>query len=133
MSCFIKKCLMQNLAKELCFLFSFSSNFQHSFISLYWNLVWFFCNIQPVNFVGVFCWIFLLFDFFCSNCYYHFKCVWSGMPKLSKLQIDSVILMGMIKHSRSSQNSKFAMLFKYLKKTLKMKLIFCLEINLKVS
>ena len=34
----------------------------------------------------------------------------------SLLQIDSMILMGMIKHSQSSQNSKFAMSLQYLEK-----------------
>ena len=102
---FIQKSLLQYLAKELCFLCSFSSNFQHSFISLYWNLVWFFCNIQPVNFVGFFCWIFLLFDFFfvqiaiiilsvcgqvCPN-YPNCKLIvwfwwgWSSIPKVPKI------------------------------------------------
>ena len=37
----------------------------------------------------------------------------------SLLQIDSMILMGMIKHSQSSQNSKFAMSLQYLKKEVK--------------
>ena len=32
------------------------------------------------------------------------------------LQIDTMILMGMVKHSQSSQNSKFAMSLQYLKK-----------------
>ena len=32
------------------------------------------------------------------------------------LQIDTVILIGMIKHSQSSQNSKFAMSLQYIKK-----------------
>ena len=34
----------------------------------------------------------------------------------SLLQIDIMILMGMFKHSQSSQNSKFAMSLQYLKK-----------------
>ena len=33
----------------------------------------------------------------------------------SSLQIDTMILKGMVKHSQSSQNSKFAMFLKYLK------------------
>ena len=37
----------------------------------------------------------------------------------SLLQIDSMILMGIVKHSKSSQNSKFAMSWKYLKKEVK--------------
>ena len=39
------------------------------------------------------------------------------------LQIDSMILMGMVKHC---QSSKFAMSLQCLKKKLKMKLIFCM-------
>ena len=34
----------------------------------------------------------------------------------SLLQIDSVILMGMVKHCQSSQNSEFAISLQYLKK-----------------
>ena len=37
----------------------------------------------------------------------------------SLLQIDSMILKGMVKHSQSSQNSKFAMSLQYLKKEVK--------------
>ena len=37
----------------------------------------------------------------------------------SLLQIDSMILMGMVKHSQSSQNSKVAMFLWYLKKEVK--------------
>ena len=37
----------------------------------------------------------------------------------SLLQIDSMVLMGMVKHSQSSQNSKFAMSLQYLKKEVK--------------
>ena len=51
----------------------------------------------------------------------------------SLLQIDSMILMGMVKHSQSSQNSKFAMFHNILKKKLEMKLIFCMQINIKIS
>ena len=36
--------------------------------------------------------------------------------KLKSLQIDTMILMGMVKHSQSSQSSKFAMSLQYLKK-----------------
>ena len=35
-----------------------------------------------------------------------------------------MILIGMVKHSQSSHNSKFAMSLQYLKKKLEMKLIF---------
>ena len=34
----------------------------------------------------------------------------------SLIQIDAMILIGMVKHSQSSQNSKFAMSLQYLKK-----------------
>ena len=92
-----------------------------------------------------------------------FRCSWPGMPKLPKitsllfllyclkkevsdevdflhadkhqsyLQIDTMILMGMVKQSQSSQNSKFAMSLQYLKKKkLEIKLIFCMQINIKV-
>ena len=77
-----------------------------------------------------------------SNCYYHFRCVLPGMPKSPKitsllflcniliwffdadkheslLQSDSMILMVMVKHSQSSQNSKFAMSLQYLRKEVK--------------
>ena len=94
-----------------------------------------------------------------SNCYYHFRCIWPGMPKLLKknmfaislqylkkelideidflhadkyeslLAIDSMILMWMTKHSQSSQNSKFAMYLNISKKKLKIKLSFCMQIN----
>ena len=37
----------------------------------------------------------------------------------SLLQIDSIILMGIIKHSQSFQNGKFAMSLQYLKKEVK--------------
>ena len=37
----------------------------------------------------------------------------------SSLQIDTMILMGMVKHSQSSQNSKFAMFLQYLKEEVK--------------
>ena len=46
------------------------------------------------------------------------------------LQIDSMILMGMVKHY---QNSKFTTFVQYLKKKLKMKLIFYMQINIKVA
>ena len=42
--------------------------------------------------------------------------------------------MGLVKHSRGSQNSKFAMPLQYLIKELQgLKMIFCLQINIKVS
>ena len=96
-----------------------------------------------------------------SNWYYHFRCVWPGMPKLPKItsfiflwnilkkkwlmklifymQIKMEIsyklilwfLMGMVKHSQRSQNSKFAMSLQYLEKEVRMKLIFGLQKNSK--
>ena len=42
-------------------------------------------------------------------------------------------LMEVVKHSRSSQNSKFAVSLQYLKKEVGMKLTFCMQINIKVS
>ena len=42
----------------------------------------------------------------------------------SMLQIDTMILMGMVKHSQSSQNSKFAMSLQYLKKEVRDKVDF---------
>ena len=49
------------------------------------------------------------------------------------LPIDSRILMEMVKHSQNSQSSKFAMSLQYPKKKLKVKLIFCMQINIKIS
>ena len=40
------------------------------------------------------------------------------------LQIDSMILIGMLKHSKCSQNSKFALYLQYLKKEVKVKVYF---------
>ena len=42
-----------------------------------------------------------------------------GDKQESLLQIDSKILMGMVKHSQSTQNSKFALSLQYLKKEVK--------------
>ena len=42
----------------------------------------------------------------------------------SLLQIDTMILIGMVKHSRSSQNSKFPMSLQYLKKEFRDKIDF---------
>ena len=52
----------------------------------------------------------------------------AGKPE-SLLQIDN---MGMVENPQSSQNSKFAMSLQYLKKKLKLKLIFCMQSFLKV-
>ena len=48
----------------------------------------------------------------------------------SFLQIDTMIFRGMVKHSQSLQNSKFVISLQYLKN---MRLIFCMQINIKVS
>ena len=44
----------------------------------------------------------------------------------SFLQIDTMILIGMIKHSQSSQNSKFAMSLQYIKKEVRIMVDFLL-------
>ena len=49
------------------------------------------------------------------------------------LQTVTMILMGMVRYSQSSQNSKFVISLQYLKKKLEMKLIFCLWISIKIS
>ena len=43
------------------------------------------------------------------------------------------LLMGMIKHSQSTQSNKFAISLQYLKKKLRMEFIFCMQKNIKVS
>ena len=43
------------------------------------------------------------------------------------------LLMGMIKHSQITQSNKFAIYLQYLKKNLGMEVIFCMQINIKVS
>ena len=43
-----------------------------------------------------------------------------------------MILMGMVKHFQSSQNSKFAMSLQYLKEEVRDE-IFCMQVNIKVS
>ena len=45
------------------------------------------------------------------------------------LQIDTMILIGIVKHSQSSQNIKFAMSLHYLKKEVRGQVDFCMEIN----
>ena len=44
---------------------------------------------------------------------------WHADKHESLLQIDSIILIGMAKHLQSSQNSKFAIPFQYLKTEVK--------------
>ena len=51
------------------------------------------------------------------------------LSKKNLLQIDTMILMEMVKHFQSYQNSKFAIS----KKELEMKLIFCMQINIKMA
>ena len=43
------------------------------------------------------------------------------------------LLMGMIKHSQSTQSNKFAISLQYLKKKLGMEFIFCMQKNIKIS
>ena len=45
------------------------------------------------------------------------------------LQIDTMILIGIVKHSQSSQNIKFTMSLHYLKKEVRGEVDFCMEIN----
>ena len=49
------------------------------------------------------------------------------------LQIDTMILMEIAKHLQSSQNSKFTMSVQYLKKEDRDKLIFRMQISIKVA
>ena len=51
----------------------------------------------------------------------------------SFLQIDTLILMGMVKHCQSLKNSKFAMSLQYLIKEVGDEVDFCMQINIKVS
>ena len=51
----------------------------------------------------------------------------------SLLQIDTMVLTEMVKYSQSSQNNKLAMYYNISKKKLEMKLLFCMQINVKVS
>ena len=44
-----------------------------------------------------------------------------------------LFLMGLAKHSQSSQNSKLAMSLQYLKKEVLDEVDFCVQINIKVS
>ena len=43
------------------------------------------------------------------------------------------LLMGMIKHSQSTQSNKFAISLQYLKKKLGMEFIFCMKINIETA
>ena len=49
------------------------------------------------------------------------------------LQIDTMILMEIVKHLQSSQNSKFTMSVQYLKKEDRDKLIFRMQVSIKVA
>ena len=44
-----------------------------------------------------------------------------------------MILMEMVKHFQSSQNSKFTMSVQYLKKEVRDEVDFCMQINIKVA
>ena len=53
-----------------------------------------------------------------------------------KGQLKSILVLTLqlpVKHSQSSPNFKFAMFLQYIKKKLEMKLISCMQINIKVS
>ena len=43
------------------------------------------------------------------------------------------LLIGMIKHSQSTQNNRFVIYLQYLKKKLETEFMFCMQINIKVS
>ena len=49
------------------------------------------------------------------------------------IQIDTIILMGMVKHFESSQNSKFAVSLQYLKIEVRDEVDFYMQINIKVA
>ena len=88
---------------------------------------------------------------------YHFRCVWHSqitqnnkfafsMQYIKNEVSDEVdvlhadkpfklilwFLIGIVKHSRNPQSSKFSMSLQYLKKEIKDKLIFFIQINIKV-
>ena len=46
------------------------------------------------------------------------------------LQADAIIIDGMFMHSQSSQNSKFAMSFQYLRREVRDEVNFCMQINI---
>ena len=48
----------------------------------------------------------------------------------SFLQADAIIIDGMFMHSQSSQNSKFAMSFQYLRREVRDEVNFCVQINI---
>ena len=50
----------------------------------------------------------------------------------SMLQIDTMVLVGMVKHSQSFQESKFVMSLQYLKKEVKRKLSFCMQADFNI-
>ena len=107
---------------------------------------WEVCNIVETSQGKSEGWI----DFLPADWYYHFRCVWPGIPKLLKItsllflfnilrkscvmklifcmQISMKIsynsmqrfLMRMVKYSQSSQNSKFAMSLQYLEMKLEL-------------
>ena len=60
-------------------------------------------------------------------------CVFSSFFRFFMLQIYSMNLIGMVKHSQISQNCKFAMSIQYLRKELRDEIDFLHQINIKVS
>ena len=91
-----------------------------------------------------------------TNWYYHFRCMWPGMPKLPQIasliflcnilirnwvmkliflhadKYDTIILMEMVKHPQSTQTG-LQYVSNISKKKLEMKLIFCMQVRIKVS
>ena len=49
------------------------------------------------------------------------------------LKVILSLLMGMIRHSQSTQSNKFAVSLQYLEKKLGVEFIFCMQINIKIS
>ena len=49
------------------------------------------------------------------------------------LQVNTMVLIGMVKYFESSQNSKFGMSLQYLKQEIRDEVDFCMQINIKVD
>ena len=58
---------------------------------------------------------------------------WHADKNEKLLQIDTMILMDMAKHFQSFQNSKCSMSVQYHKKEDRDKLIFCMQISIKIA
>ena len=57
--------------------------------------------------------------------------IWHA-DKDDSLQIGTMILMQMIKHSQSFQSSKFTMSFQHTEKEVRNEVDFCMQINIKI-